>query len=154
MIYELVQKAKMNGLLHDAGWSRKFLDIYMSDYKWLGVFTREEYDMLKAFQTDMNTALNGIDKAREDRYRTGTATREDIVRLLDKNIYNKAQQWGDDYIYTKWARDHKTKALDAYDRNLDPVQVAIIDRHYEDGYDYEDWLYTDGSVKTFMYGAY
>lgn len=156
MIYDLVKRAKRNGLLHEAGWSRKFLDTYMSDFRksdWLRVFTPEEYDALKSFQDDMNTALKGIREARESRYRNGTATREDIVRLLDRHIHEQAEHWGENNIYTQWAREHKAKVLDAYDRNLDPVRVAVIDRHYEGGFDFEDELFTDGSIKTSVYSA-
>jgi len=156
MIYDLIQKAKRNGLLYEAGWSRKFLDTYISDYRksdWLRVFTPEEYEELKSFQEDMNTALDGIEAARKERYHNGTATREDIERLLDKHIKAEADHWGENYIYTKWAREHKTTALDAYDRHLEPVHVAKLDWHYEDGCDFEDWLYTDGTIRTSVYGA-
>ena len=100
----------------------------MTEYKWMQVFTRKEYEELKSFQKDMNDALDGIDKAREERYNSGSVTREDIVRLLDRNIKAQADHWGTDYIYTRWARAHKVKALDAYDISLSHEEWAYNNR--------------------------
>lgn len=153
-IYDLIKRAEERGLLTQAGWKRNFLDCWISEYEWGRVFDKEELAALKSYKDDFASALYNIDIERKRRYDTGTATREDIVRLLDKNIYDNATQWGDDYIYTDWARKHKEKVLYAYDNGLEPVSVAKIDWHYDNGYDYEYYLYTDGSVKCSIYGAY
>lgn len=153
-IYELIKRADKNGLLYHAGWHRNFLDIYISDYEWFKTFTDEELEELKAFQEDMRKALDEIHKMRYERYSNGTATREDMVRLLDAEIFSNEEQWGHDYIYTEWAREHKKKALYAYDNHLEPVDVGKVDSLYRDGYDYETYLYTDGTLKTSIYAAY
>lgn len=130
-VYKLIKKAKDNHLLHQAGWSRNFLDAYIgNEYEWRRVFTKDEYDELKKFHDDMNKALHEIDKERTNRIMNGKATREDIVRVLDYEIYKNKNQWGDDDIYTQWAREHKIAALKAYDNNDKPICVAVISCRY------------------------
>ena len=153
-IYKLIERADKKGLLQSAGWKREFLDAYISDYEWSREFNKEEITELKSFQKDLRYAFDTIEKERQKRYNTGAVTREDIVRLLDRNIYDNAKQWGENYLYTELAREHKNKVLNAYDNNLGPVSVAKIDWHYKDGFDYEYHLYTDGTVKCSIYGAY
>lgn len=155
-IYELIKRADKNGLLNVGGWHRNFLDVYISGYEWkrFNTFTDEELEELKVFQKDMRKALDEIDKMRYERYSNGKATREDMVRLLDADILSNEKQWGYDYLYTKWAREHKKKALYAYDNHLEPVDVGKVDSCYRNGYDYETYLYTDGTLRTSMYAAY
>lgn len=77
-------------------------------------------------------------------------TREDIVRILDADIESNVRQWGANYIYTRWARDHKDKVLADYDAG----KVVLVEKesYYDHGMDYEKEYYSDGSVQDICYG--
>ena len=155
-IFELVKRAQDKGFLCQAGWRRNFIDCYIDDYEWSlwNTFTSDEIKELKSFQADMRKALDAIEEMRYERYQSGQITREDVVRLLDYRIAKDAEQWGEDYIYTRWSKEHKQKVLYVYDNKFEPVQICKIDYRYDNGYDYETVLFTDGSTRTYMYGAY
>ena len=77
-------------------------------------------------------------------------TREDIVRILDNHIVAQAKQWGEDYIYTKWAREAKEKKLADYDAG----KVIEVEReeYREYGMDCCDHFMSDGSVSISNFG--
>ena len=76
--------------------------------------------------------------------------REDIVRILDNHIAAQAKQWGEDYIYTKWAREAKERKLSDYDAGK---TIEVEREEYHDcGMDYCDCFMSDGSVSTLNFG--
>lgn len=143
------EKASHNWL--DAGWRRPFIDFYLGDYALdepKASLTDKEYARLKEIQKAMRDERDRVEAERMGRYDSGAVTREDMVFLLDAEIENK-----DDGFWKDMARSHKEHVLKVYDTGGEPVGVAMIDHWYEDGYDYEKWLYTDGSLRTLMFGA-
>lgn len=83
-------------------------------------------------------------------------TRAEVLEYLNKNVEAKAKQWGEDYIYTEWARRARDKKLAQFD-NGEVVEVYTVG--YCDSYgngtgNYEDVLMSDGTVKTCCYGYY
>ena len=77
-------------------------------------------------------------------------TRADIVRILDCHIAAQAKQWGEDYIYTKWAREAKERKLADYDAGK-VIEVEHED-YREHGMDWRDCFMSDGSVSTVNFG--
>lgn len=79
-----------------------------------------------------------------------TYTREDIVRILDADIEANVRQWGADYIYTRWAREHKDSVLADYDAG----KVVLVEKepYHDHGMDFEREYYSDGTVKDACYG--
>ena len=77
-------------------------------------------------------------------------TREEIEAKHDQYILGLAKQWGDDYIYTRWARESKEKDLQDYDEGK--VIAVYIEEYHKDGMDYADTHYSDGTVSTTSYG--
>lgn len=77
-------------------------------------------------------------------------TREEIAAEYDKYIAAQAKQWGEDYIYTRWARESKAKRLKEYDSGK--VVEVYSEECHRDGMDYVDRYYSDGTVDTSNYG--
>lgn len=77
-------------------------------------------------------------------------TREDIVKALDANIDQNIKKWGENYIYTKWARERKDNILAKFDAG----EVVMVEKeHYhEGGMDFEREFYSDGSTSDICYG--
>lgn len=77
-------------------------------------------------------------------------TREDIVRILDENIAKNVKQWGENYIYTEWAREAKERKLAEYDAG----KVILVEKesYYDCGMDWEREYYSDGSIQNVCYG--
>lgn len=77
-------------------------------------------------------------------------TREDIVQILDADIEKNIHQWGKNYIYTKWAIEHKEDILNKYDTG----EVVMVEKEWycENGMEYEIEYYSDGSTKEICYG--
>ena len=62
----------------------------------------------------------------------------------------QAKQWGEDYIYTKWAREAKERKLSDYDAG----KIIEVEReeYHDCGMDYCDCFMSDGSVSTLNFG--
>ena len=81
-------------------------------------------------------------------------TREEVVEYLNSIVEKERKQWGEDYIYTRWAKENMDKKLKEYD-NGEVIPVYSVDyvSSYGNGCgDYSDTLYSDGTVKTSCYG--
>ena len=62
-------------------------------------------------------------------------SREEIEKIYDQKIAREAKKWGENYIYTKWARESKVKNLEQYDEGK---VVAVYSNEYH--LDGMDWL--------------
>lgn len=77
-------------------------------------------------------------------------SREEIEKIYDQKIAREAKKWGENYIYTKWARESKVKNLEQYDEGK---VVAVYSNEYHlDGMDWADTYYSDGTKVTSCYG--
>lgn len=77
-------------------------------------------------------------------------TRDDIVRILSDKVEATAAQWGENYIYTRWAKDKMTSDLAKYDAGkVIPVETET---YIENSTEYEKVYMSDGTVKTVNYG--
>ena len=74
-------------------------------------------------------------------------TREELVRMLDESIAEKARQWGADSFYTRWELERKEKVLQVFDSGSDPVPVCEVGFSSDGGWDIIETLYTDGSIR-------
>lgn len=81
-------------------------------------------------------------------------SRDEVVTMLNVKVEATEKQWGKDYIYSKWARENRDKLLEKFDAGeVIPVRTVQYNSSYGNGTgDYEDVLYSDGSVKTCCYG--
>lgn len=81
-------------------------------------------------------------------------TRQEVLIYLNDEVEKNAKQWGEDYIYTRWARESRDKMLKKFDAGeVIPVYTASYVDSYGNGCgDYSDTLYSDGTVKTACYG--
>ena len=77
-------------------------------------------------------------------------TREELEAKYDEHIIAQANHWGDDYIYTEWARESKAKNLQAYDEGK--VVAVYTEEYHKDGMDWAKTYYSDGTVSTTNYG--
>lgn len=93
---------------------------------------------------------NGEYITAEEWLSVGELSKETVEAVYERKIRQNAKQWGEDYIYTRWARESKVKALEAYDRG-EVVYIDIIDRQYDNGYTTETELYSDGRIKCAQY---
>lgn len=77
-------------------------------------------------------------------------TRDDIVRILDEQVEATAAQWGENYIYTRWAKDARDEKLRRYDAGeVIPVET---DTYIENCTEYERVFMSNGTVQTVNYG--
>ena len=77
-------------------------------------------------------------------------TRDNIVRILDAQVEATAAQWGENYIYTRWAKDKMASDLAKYDAGeVIPVET---DTYIENSIEYERVYMSDGTVQTINYG--
>ena len=81
-------------------------------------------------------------------------TEQEVYEYLDKRVQREAKRWGEDYIYTRWAREARDKEMEKF-RQGEVVKVYSVE--YSDSYgngtgDYTDTLYSDGTVRTACYG--
>ena len=81
-------------------------------------------------------------------------TEQEVIELLQEHVDATEKQWGVDYIYSEWARENRDKKLEEY-RNGKVIEVkreSYVDKYGNGCGDYEDVLYSDGTVKTCCYG--
>lgn len=77
-------------------------------------------------------------------------SREEIEKFYNQKIERTAKQWGENGIYTKWARESKVKNLEQYDEGK---VVAVYSNEYHlNGMDWVDTYYSDGTKVTGCYG--
>lgn len=81
-------------------------------------------------------------------------TRQEVYDMLTEKVNKEAKQWGEDFIYTIWAREARDEKMAKFDRG-EVVLVKTVD--YVDSYgngcgNYSDTLYSDGHVETACYG--
>lgn len=82
-------------------------------------------------------------------------TEQEVWEYLTKHVDSVEKQWGEDYIYSEWAR-HSREEKFAQWQNGEVVVVhvvAYVDKFGSGCGDYEDWLYSDGHVETVCYGS-
>lgn len=81
-------------------------------------------------------------------------TRQEVLDFLNIKVEAEEKHWGKDYIYSKWARDRRDELIKKFDAGeIIPVQTIQYCDSYGNGTgDYEDTLYSDGSVKTACFG--
>lgn len=77
-------------------------------------------------------------------------TREDIVQILGEQVEATAAQWGENYIYTRWAKDKMMSDLAKYDAG--EVIVVETDTYIEHGVENEVVFMSDGTVQVVNYG--
>lgn len=77
-------------------------------------------------------------------------TREDIVKALDAHVAQNAKQWGEDYIYTRWAKKYREETIAKYDAG----EVVMVEKEYyrENGMEFIRKFYSDGSIGEISYG--
>ena len=81
-------------------------------------------------------------------------TEQEVYDYLSISVDRNAKQWGEDYIYTRWAKEHREKMMEKF-RAGEVVPVhseSFVDSYGNGCGDYEDTLYSDGSVKTGCFG--
>jgi hypothetical protein len=83
-------------------------------------------------------------------------TEEEVIAMLDEEVADTVKQWGEDYIYSRWARENREKKLEKF-RNGEVIEVKCVS--YSAAYgngtgNYDDVLMSDGTVKTYCYGYY
>ena len=81
-------------------------------------------------------------------------TEEEVYQYLTQEVEKNEKQWGPDYIYTKWAREARDKKMAQFKAG---EVVQVYSESYVDSYgngcgNFEDILYSDGSVKTACFG--
>lgn len=81
-------------------------------------------------------------------------TRQEVVDFLEEGVEKERRHWGEDYIYTRWAKEYRDKQLEKFDAG---EVVAVKTESFVDSYgngcgDYSDTLYSDGHVETACYG--
>ena len=81
-------------------------------------------------------------------------TEQEVYEYLDIKVQAEAKHWGEDYIYTEWARKARDRKMEQFRRG-EVVEVYTVE--YRAGYgngtgDYADTLYSDGTVRTACYG--
>ena len=81
-------------------------------------------------------------------------TRDEVLNHLNNKVEAEENHWGKDYIYAKWARERRDSLIKKFDAGeVIPVQSIQYSDSYGNGTgDYEDTLYSDGTVKTACYG--
>lgn len=87
---------------------------------------------------------------KKEEFKTPAWTRDMVVRALDDAIEMNVNKWGEDYIYTKWARERKVQTLADYDAGK--VVYVGSEWYHEHGMDFEREYYSDGSTKDKCYG--
>lgn len=77
-------------------------------------------------------------------------TREDIIKALDAHVAKNVKQWGEDYIYTRWAKEYREDTIARYDEG----EVVMVEKEYccEDGMEFIVEFYSDGSASKICYG--
>lgn len=81
-------------------------------------------------------------------------TEEEILAYLNNEVEKNARQWGEDYIYTEWAKKAREEKMNKW-RAGEVIQVYT--ENYVDSYgngcgDFSDTLFSDGHVETACYG--
>ena len=81
-------------------------------------------------------------------------TEAEVYEYLTKSVEANERQWGKDYIYTKWAREARDKKMEQYRAGevIDVYSEQYVDRYGNGCGDFEDVLYSDGTVRTACYG--
>lgn len=79
-----------------------------------------------------------------------TYTRDDIIRILNAQVEATAAQWGENYIYTRWAKDRMETQLAKYDAGeVIPVETET---YIENSTEFEKVYMSNGTVQTVNYG--
>lgn len=105
---------------------------------------KEEVDVMKIEKVVYN---NGCAIEIPDRERAREKfSREELGRYYDQKIARKAEQWGEDYIYTQLARESKVKNLEKYDEGK--VVIVYSNEYQLDGLTWLDVYYSDGTKTT------
>lgn len=81
-------------------------------------------------------------------------TEQEVFDFLSLEVKKQAKHWGPDNIYTKWARESRNTNFAKFQAGeIIPVYKESYVSNYGNGCgDFEDVLYSDGTVKTFCYG--
>lgn len=73
-------------------------------------------------------------------------TRAGIRQKIDRN----AKQWGDDYIYTNWARAAKAKNMQDWKEGK--IVKVYTEEYHKNGMDFSNTYYSDGTMTTACFG--
>ena len=81
--------------------------------------------------------------------------RDEVLAYLNEDVERNINQWGEDYIYTEWAKENRDKMLQEYDNGK---VVKVYSEEYVDSYgsgcgNFMDTLYSDGHVETSCFGG-
>lgn len=81
-------------------------------------------------------------------------TEQEVYEYLSENVESNARQWGENDIYTRWAREAREKKMAEFrsGKVVDVHHVSYCDSYGNGTGDYTDVLYSDGTVKTICYG--
>lgn len=77
------------------------------------------------------------------------ATLEEVIAYHDQKIESETKQWGADYIYTKWAKDAKERAIKEFSEGK-RVLIYTEEEHFGYGLYGEDVhasVYSDGTCE-------
>lgn len=77
-------------------------------------------------------------------------TEQELEAEYDRIIKAEASHWGDNYIYTQWARE--TKAKNMQDWLEGKVVHVYSEEYHKDGMDFADTYYSDGTMITSCFG--
>lgn len=81
-------------------------------------------------------------------------TEQEVWDYLSIKVDREEKQWGKDYIYSQWAREYRDKQMAKFKAG-EVVEVhteSFVDSYGNGCGNFEDVLYSDGSVKTACYG--
>lgn len=81
-------------------------------------------------------------------------TEQEVWDYLSIKVDREEKQWGKDYIYSRWAREYRDKQMAKFKAG-EVVEVhteSFVDSYGNGCGNFEDVLYSDGSVKTACYG--
>lgn len=81
-------------------------------------------------------------------------TEQEVLAYLNEHVDKTAKQWGEDNIYTRWAKEHRDSSIAKFRAG---EVIEVYSEEYVDSYgngcgSFVDTLYSDGSVKTGCYG--
>lgn len=82
-------------------------------------------------------------------------TFEEVKAFWDEQVRREEEHWGKDYIYSKWKRDAREKALNEFQEGK-PVEFYKEYDHFGYGFYGEDviaYLYSDGTYKIESYSS-
>lgn len=81
-------------------------------------------------------------------------TEQEVWEMLSENVERNIKQWGEDYIYTEWAKEAREKKFAKFKAGevVEVKREDFVDSYGNGCGSYTDVLYSDGHVITECYG--